>query len=286
MHIHSLSSGMCTMPVLRRFCRESYSPPESVYLTLRRSGMDLVTLTDHDSIDGAEHLRSRPDFFLSEEVTCLAPSGTEVHIGVYGINERQHIELQRRRRDLPRFVAYVTEQRLFAAVNHPFSALTGRRSADDFDALVSIAGCEILNAHLGPANNRCAGEFAERNLRVGVGGSDAHTLASAASAWTEVPGARTPEEFLAGLRRGYGRVAGRSGTYWKLTLDVLRISFAMMTERHWTYLLAPLLAAVPAFTLANLIAEQAFARKWGRLILAEGGAGWSASPSCSEESVA
>ena len=45
---------MCTLPVLKRLCRESYSPPEAVYHTLRRRGMDLVTLTDHDSIDGAE----------------------------------------------------------------------------------------------------------------------------------------------------------------------------------------------------------------------------------------
>ena len=44
--------------------------------------MDLVTVTDHDSIDAAERLRRHPDFFLSEEVSCLTPSGTELHVGV------------------------------------------------------------------------------------------------------------------------------------------------------------------------------------------------------------
>lgn len=269
MHVHSLNSGMCTLPVLRRFCRESYSPPDELYLILRRRGMDLITLTDHDSIDGAERLRGRRDFFVSEEVTCHAPSGTEVHIGVYGMEERHHVELQRRRDDLPRLAAYLSEQRLFATVNHPFSALTGKRCAEDFEMFGLFGGCEVLNAHLSHAHRRHAAEFAERNFQIGVGGSDAHTLESAGSAWTEVPGARNREEFLAGLKKGRGRVAGHPGTYLKLTCDVLRISLAMMQERRWTRALGPLLAAVPFFTLANFLAERAFANKWSRLALGQ-----------------
>jgi hypothetical protein len=52
-----------------------------VYDRLHRRGMDLVTLTDHDSIGGAEELRPYPDFFVSEEVTCRMPSGTRVTLG-------------------------------------------------------------------------------------------------------------------------------------------------------------------------------------------------------------
>lgn len=285
MHVHSLNSGMCTLPVLRRFCRESYSPPDELYLTLHRRGMDLVTLTDHDSIEGAETLRSRRDFFLSEEVTCHAPSGSEVHIGVYGMDERHHLELQRRRDDLPRLAAYLSEQRLFATVNHPFSALTGRRSAEDFEMFRRFSGCEVLNAHLSDAHRRHAGEFAERNFQIGVGGSDAHTMESVGSAWTEVPGARNREEFLAGLKRGRGRVAGHPGTYLKLTRDALRIALAMMEERRWTRALGPLLAAVPLFTLANFVAERAFARKWSRLVLGQPAARFG-SAAQSQESVA
>jgi hypothetical protein len=67
---------MCTIPVHARVCRESYNDPLTVYGKLKRLGMDLVTVTDHDSIDAAGALRSKPDFFLSEEVTCTLPSGT------------------------------------------------------------------------------------------------------------------------------------------------------------------------------------------------------------------
>ena len=84
--------------VLNRVCRESYNDPAEVYETLKRRGMELVTVTDHDSIDAVESLRRHPDFFLSEEVSCRTASGTHLHMGVYGIEERDHIQLQRRAR--------------------------------------------------------------------------------------------------------------------------------------------------------------------------------------------
>src|SRR5579864_7728836 len=109
LHVHTRHSGMCTIPVLRRICRESYNDPDAVYETLKRRGMNLVTVTDHDSIDAAEKLRRYPDFFLSEEVTCTTPSNTEIHVGAYNINDRDHVELQRRRKDVPALAAYLQE---------------------------------------------------------------------------------------------------------------------------------------------------------------------------------
>src|SRR5215471_9939509 len=132
LHVHTDRSGMCTVPVARRFCQESYNDPLEVYWRLKRRGMDLVTVTDHDSIDAVECLRQFPDFFLSEEVTGIMPSGNEVHIGVYDISERDHLELQRRRTDIAALVAYCRERRLLFAVNHVFSALTGSRTDADF----------------------------------------------------------------------------------------------------------------------------------------------------------
>jgi predicted metal-dependent phosphoesterase TrpH len=209
---------MATVPLLNRFCRECYNPPEALYEKLKRQGLDLVTVTDHDSIDAAECLRRHADFFLSEEVTCRAPSGNEFHIGVYNINERQHIEVQRRRNDLPRLLAYLQEQRLFFSLNHVFSALTGRRAADDFDWFEAcFPAVEVLNGHLLARNNHLAGRLASYNRRIAVGGSDAHALASAGSVWTEVRGARTIAEFLEGLCEGRAQVHGESGSYWKLT---------------------------------------------------------------------
>jgi len=53
---------MCGVPLLNRLCREGYNDPPEVYETLQQRGMDLVTVTDHDSIDAVESLRRHTDF--------------------------------------------------------------------------------------------------------------------------------------------------------------------------------------------------------------------------------
>jgi predicted metal-dependent phosphoesterase TrpH len=256
---------MATVPVLNRFCRECYNLPEALYEKLKRQGLDLVTVTDHDSIEAGESLRRHADFFVSEEVTCRAPSGTEVHVGVYDISERQHVEIQRRRNDLPRLLAYLEEQRVFFSVNHIFSGLTGRRAADDFDWFeAGFPAVEVLNGHLLARNNHLAARLASHARKTGVGGSDAHALRSAGSVWTEVRGARNKAEFLEGLREGRARVHGESGNYLKLTLDVLAVGSEMFREKPLTLLLAPFLIGIPAVTFINHLRERRFARKWGQ----------------------
>jgi len=74
LHVHTKASGLINSPIIRHFCYESYNDAEAVYSRCKRLGMSIVTVTDHDSIDAAEVLRDRPDFFLSEEVTCTMPA--------------------------------------------------------------------------------------------------------------------------------------------------------------------------------------------------------------------
>jgi hypothetical protein len=154
---------------------------------------------------------------------------------------------------------------VFFSVNHIFSALTGRRAADDFDWFEAcFPAIEVLNGHLRAPNNHLAAQLASHARRIRIGGSDAHTLRSAGSAWTEVRGARNKVEFLEGLREGRAQVRGESGNYWKLTLDVLAVSAEMFRENPFTLLLAPLLVSIPAVTLINHLLERRFARKWGQ----------------------
>ena len=268
MHVHSYFSGLCTTPFVRRFCRESYSDPLEVYSTLRARGMSLFTLTDHDSIEGSESLRRYPGFFLSEELTCRMPSGTEVHIGVYDFHERQHAQLQQRRNDMVALLMYLTERRIFFSVNHVFSSLTGPREREDFPWFQDyFPAIESLNGHMLASANHDASALARQWRKIGIGGSDAHTLPSLGTACTEVPGARDKEEFFAGLRDGRGRIVGGSGGFTKLTRDVFLIGFEMTREKSWTRILWPLAAMVPAFTLLNYCGERAFRHRWAARIL-------------------
>src|SRR6266566_5206962 len=199
LHVHTKASGMFNLPGLKHLCQECYNEPLEVYDLLKRRGMSAITVTDHDSIEGSEALRSFSDFFLSEEVSVRMPSGTEAHLGVYNL----------------------TERKLFFSVNHMFSGLTGRREAEDFAWFESyVPAYEARNGQMWRKSNESAARLAARLGKIAIAGSDAHTLSGVGLTYTEVPGARTADEFFAGLRGGWGRVAGEHGSYGRLTGDV------------------------------------------------------------------
>jgi hypothetical protein len=105
-----------------------------------------------------------------------------------------------------------------------------------------------------------------------VAGSDAHSLAHVARAFTTVPGARNKEQFLAGLRAGRTLPAGRSGSYARLTSEVALIFGSGYAEAFrdliagrgelarlaLSALLAPFLPLIPLVTAAVYARELRF----------------------------
>lgn len=267
LHVHSIASGMFTVPGLNRICRESYNDPKGVYDRLKKRSMSVVTLTDHDSIDGAEALRHNLDFFLSEEVTVTMPSGTEMHLGVYGITERDHVEIQRRRKDFLTLLMYLTERKLFFSANHIFSGLTGRREAEDFHWFESyVPAFETRNGQMWPEANASAALLAAKLGKIAIAGSDSHAMSGVGQTYTEVPGARTVDEFFAGLRAGAGRIHGAHGSCGKLTRDVFSIVRSLFQHSPWTLALSPFAVFVPAFTAGHWLNEMRFCRKWSAAV--------------------
>lgn len=230
----------------------------------------MVTITDHDSIDAAEVLRKYPDFFLSEEATVRLPSGSEIHMGVYGICEKDHAEIQRRRNDFIALLMYLTERKLFFTVNHVFSGLTGRRNEDDFNWLASyVPAFEVRNGQMWVEANRNAERWAKKLGKVGVAGSDSHTLSGVGLTFTEVAGARTVEEYFTGLRAGRGSVHGEHGHYAKLTLDVWRFVGCVLNENPAAAFILPFTLLAPVITAGHWLNEIRFCRKWAAHLTGE-----------------
>ena len=259
LHVHSKHSGLVDLPGLRHVGRESYSEPRAVYETALARGMDLVTLTDHDTVVGALALQSLPHSFVSEEVTVRLPAGRQLHVNVFDITEAQHARIAQNREDPEAFFAYLAEQGIPASVNHLYSALTGPRELADLHLpLKHLPLIEALNGSMPAAHNehaRLTGRFAGL---AAVGGSDSHTLAGVARAFTTVAGARTKEEFLEGLRRGLTVPVGHSGSYARLTSEVTRIfvsgyADAAREVREGSCCAARLLALVALVPLLPLI---------------------------------
>src|SRR3954453_488621 len=88
LHCHSTASAVSKLGVQRALgLPECATPPEEVYELAKRRGMGFVTITDHDTIDGALDLASRhDDACVSEELTAWFRGEPQaVHILCWGI---------------------------------------------------------------------------------------------------------------------------------------------------------------------------------------------------------
>src|SRR5215470_1509408 len=81
-HVHTRYSGMTTIWPLHRVLRESYNTPERVYRLAKARGMDLVAITDHDTIDGALTLAHLEDVIAGCEVTATIPALVRTRYGI------------------------------------------------------------------------------------------------------------------------------------------------------------------------------------------------------------
>jgi predicted metal-dependent phosphoesterase TrpH len=193
--------------------------------------MDLVTITDHDSIDGCLELLDRlgdlPDFITGEEVSATVPEFKHVvHVGVYGLNEAQHREIQRLRSNAEELVPYLRQQNLLFVLNHFFHnfAEAGRvleftyRMAELFDVF------EVRNGTQERGHNTLIANLVEAFRRRGrpagiIGGSDSHTLRRLGRSYTVCPAAHR-EEFLEAIRTGRSQVYGAHSNHLSLAADI------------------------------------------------------------------
>jgi len=193
--------------------RDCYNAPEDVYRIAKERGMAYVTLTDHDSIDGALYLLNKQpdlkDFFIGEEVETYFPeTGQRIHAGVWGLNEAQHREIQKLRPNIRELVPYMKSERLLFGVNHLFQNYRMKNVAARYIAEVieMFDVFEVLNGAMASFHNKMVQQLVvtvqQHGRRISmVGGSDAHTLKHVAKVHTVSKG-ETVAEFLASIRKG------------------------------------------------------------------------------------
>ena len=102
LHCHSTASQVSKLGVQRAAgLPECATPPEEVYELAKRRGMEFVTITDHDTIDGCLEIADRDDVFISEELTVWFRGEPQaVHLLCFGISPDDHGWLQEHNRDL------------------------------------------------------------------------------------------------------------------------------------------------------------------------------------------
>jgi glycosyltransferase involved in cell wall biosynthesis/predicted metal-dependent phosphoesterase TrpH len=220
MHCHSTASQLSRLGVQRSLgLPECATPPEEAYELAKRRGMDFVTITDHDTIEGALRLADRPDCFVSEELTArFAGEPQAVHVLCYGITPGDHEWLQAHAGDVEACAAYLRENEIVCALAHPFfdvGAPLERRHRRRLAELFPI--WEVRNGSRAAELNMPAVICVETNDGTGIGGSDDHAGVDIGRTFTEVPAVSMPEEFLRQVREGRASAGGTQGSAAKWT---------------------------------------------------------------------
>ena len=215
MHCHSTASQVSKLGVQRALgLPECATPPEEVYELAKRRGMDFVTITDHDTIDGVLSIADREDVFVSEELTAhFRGEPQAVHVLCYGITPEDHEWLQANSGDVELCAMYLYDREIACALAHPYYAVGApltarhrRRLSELFDIWETRNGARAREL------NRPAAMYVATLDGIGIGGSDDHAGVDIGRTWTEAPAASTPSEFLEHMRAGRVTARGKQGS--------------------------------------------------------------------------
>ena len=227
MHCHSTASQVAKLGVQRAVgLPECATPPQEVYELAKRRGMDFVTITDHDTIDGCLEIADRDDVFVSEELTAWFAGETQaVHILCYGIDPDDHEYLQAHARDLEDCAGYLQDREITCALAHPFFAVAAPLTARHRRRLAELFPIwEVRNGSRARELNRPAAIYIETHGGTGIGGSDDHAGVDIGRTFTEAPPASTPEQFLRHLREGRAEGRGDQGSAAKWAHSALALA--------------------------------------------------------------
>lgn len=236
LHVHSRFSKRPSTWLLQKIgCPESFTEPLRIYDLARERGMSWVTITDHNTIEGALEIAGLPGTFLSEEVTTYFPGdGCKIHVLVYNITESQHEDIQKAREDVFSLCRYLRANRIAHAVAHPLLSVNGRLKVEHFEQMLLLFPMFELNQdqdagvnaviravlkRIGPgeiaalARKHNIEPYGKRPWRKGlIAGSDDHSSQTIAHASTRVAGAKNPADFFRGVHQGLAGLSLRRST--------------------------------------------------------------------------
>lgn len=256
LHVHSVFSNRPKEFMLKAIqTGECYTAPQKVYEICRERGMDMVTLTDHDTIEGALEIAHLPGVFLSEEVTAFFPEdGLSVHVVALDITEAQHAEIQRVRENVYDLASYLGSERIPHYLAHPlsevrqpltpwhlqrllllFKHLEGRNGTRDVVhgmALQRLVEGLTVGTLVSWANTHKLEPVDWDPTRYLTGGSDDHGRINIARAFTRF---RAAEHTTAALRKAFFagdiEMGGHWGTAHVLGHNIYSVTFQNVMRR-------------------------------------------------------
>lgn len=250
LHVHTKYSKHPSQWFLQRVgTRESYTEVEDLYAIAKSRGMHYVTISDHNTIEGAVKLVEQhpQDTFVSVEATAYFPEdGCKVHILIYDIHERQFREIDRLRHDIYHLRDYVKQEQLAYSVAHATYNVNGRLTFEAIEKLMLLFDVfEEVNGGRNPKDNLLWGQalahltaqdidqlhakhriepFSDTPWVKGLtGGSDDHAGLFIGQCFTEADCATLPE-FIERVKRKKTSGGGKSNNFKSLAFALYKIA--------------------------------------------------------------
>ncbi|MDA8142203.1 MAG: glycosyltransferase [Desulfobacteraceae bacterium] len=216
-HVHSKYSTRPSQWILKKIgCPESFTEPLQLYQIAKNRGMSHVTISDHNTIDGALAIAHLPDTFISEEVTTYFPeNGCKVHVLALNINEALHHEIQKIRENIYDLASYLKRENILCIVAHPLYAINDKLTVENFEQMLllfqnfEINGArnarenETLRMVLSCLNEAKIIRLADKHKRLPLyprawekrlwGSSDDHSALNIARTYTRIKDMKRPE---------------------------------------------------------------------------------------------
>jgi glycosyltransferase involved in cell wall biosynthesis len=258
LHVHSCHSKHPGEWILQRLgARESYTPVETIYRQAKEQGNTFVTLTDHNTIDGALELcRLHPDdCFVSTEATAYFPEdGCKVHILCYDITSDQFAAIQRARENIYNLRDYLRSENIACSVAHATFSVNNRLTLEHLEKLIVLFDVfEGINGTRGQEGNRVWQQVlasltpddlsrlsakhrldpwgTESWIKGLTGGSDDHSGLFMGYTWTRAD-ADTKAAFIDAIRAKQTTPGGRYGDYKALAYGIYKIASEHVRQRQ------------------------------------------------------
>ena len=255
LHVHSRHSSRPSQWILQKIgCPESFTEPGAIYDLARARSMDLVTITDHNTLAGVLEIAHLPGVFISEEITTYFPEDRcKLHVLAYDITEAQHREIQYVRDNVFELAAYLRRQDIVHVLAHPLFAVNDRLTVSHFERALLLfdifeengtreAGQnQALRTILGNLTPARMEQLAHRHklaplgdtpwVKGITGGSDDHSSLNIARMRTVVPGEASVPALLDGLRAKTTSAEGAAATPLTMAHNLYSIAYQFYRSR-------------------------------------------------------
>ena len=258
LHVHSCYSKNPGEWILQRLgTRESYTSTEAIYQQAKAKGNAFVTLTDHNTIEGALELcRNHPDdCFVSTEATAYFPEdGCKIHILCYDISPEQFEVIQSARENIYNLRDYLKSENIACSVAHATFSINNRLKLDHLEKLILLFDVfEGINGTRGKEGNQVWNHLLENLTPEDVerlqkkhrldtwsdtpwikgitGGSDDHAGLYMGYTYT-ITEASGKAEFINNIRNRKTAAGGRHGNFKALAYAIFKIASEHVRQKQ------------------------------------------------------